>query len=52
MIKQYYETLKNIYIMWYVIGGLVIAVASFIFGYLFCYRNPPESLKAKLKSKL
>lgn len=34
--------------MWYVIGGLAYTIGVFVFGYLFCYRNPPQSLKDKI----
>lgn len=51
-LEQYIHQLKIIIAMWYIIGGLILAIGGFIFGYLFCYRNPPASLKSKILAKL
>jgi len=32
--------------------ALILIVAAFVGGYLFCANNPPASLKKKIKDKL
>ena len=50
MLKQYFETFKFIFCMAYLFTGIACAIGGFIFGYLFCYRNPPQSLLDKAKN--
>lgn len=50
MIKQYYETLKTIYMTWWIIGILLFIVYSVII-FLVGANNPPANIKRKIVQK-
>lgn len=51
-LEELYHSFKTIYMIYWIIGGIIYTIGVWVFGYLFCYRNPPESLKNKFVNKI